>query len=499
MPAPFPALLAAAPPLPLDPALEGARIQGVRQTDEENLWLETHRSGEGAAHWRVSLHPEQARLGRVFRPPPRGGAPPVFCQWLRSRLVGGRVETLRRPHPQLVVLTVAGREARHHLVLELNRRHSNLLLLDGDANLLIALRHPALPGRSLGAGRPYLAPPRFYRFPGGIPLAERLPAPDAASARALEAGWQARVGNASLADRWAPALRMARREVKRLTRRLEKLGEDGAEAGQTGLWRWRGELLQIHRAHLAPGQAEVEVPDVFQPGQPPVRVPLDPLAGVGENIERCFRRYRKLRDGVRHVARREAETRRALEVWQGVHGILEQGGAPDAREALRALLSNLPPEAAALKPLLDDAAAGTTRARKARDEHAPRGVMRRLSADGYTILVGRSREENDEVTFRLGRGRDWWFHAQGLPGSHVLVLNPGDGPLPGTTRREAAWLAAYYSQGRASGRVEVDYTQRKYVRRRKGGAPGEVTFSGERSLAVDLSDETLRAVLERPG
>jgi predicted ribosome quality control (RQC) complex YloA/Tae2 family protein len=123
--------------------------------------------------------------------------------------------------------------------------------------------------------------------------------------------------------------------------------------------------------------------------------------------------------------------------------------------------------------------------------------MRRLSADGLAILVGRSARENDRLTFRLAQGRDWWLHAQGLPGSHVVVLNPAGAALPPRTLREAAWLAAYYSQGRASGRVEVDYTQRKHVRRVKGGEPGQVTFTQNRSVLIDLGDAELRQVLER--
>jgi predicted ribosome quality control (RQC) complex YloA/Tae2 family protein len=133
----------------------------------------------------------------------------------------------------------------------------------------------------------------------------------------------------------------------------------------------------------------------------------------------------------------------------------------------------------------------------ARQAPAPAGPLRRVSAEGYEILVGRSREENDRLTFRLGRGRDWWLHAQGIGGSHVLVRNPRDGALPPRTLREAAWLAAYYSQARASGRVEVVYAQRKHVRRQPGGEPGQVLYTQDKSLLVVLDDPELRQVLQR--
>ena len=79
----------------------------------------------------------------------------------------------------------------------------------------------------------------------------------------------------------------------------------------------------------------------------------------------------------------------------------------------------------------------------------------------------------------------------------MLVINPSGAALPARTVREAAWLAGYYSQGRQRGRVEVDYTQRKYVRKMKGGRPGEVTYSQNRSVLVDLSHARLKEVLNR--
>ena len=121
--------------------------------------------------------------------------------------------------------------------------------------------------------------------------------------------------------------------------------------------------------------------------------------------------------------------------------------------------------------------------------------MTRTSADGYTIYVGRSKTENDEVTFRIGRGRDWWLHALGVPGAHVIVRNPNDNALPPATLRQAAWLAAYYSKGRKQGGLEVTCTQRKHVRKVKGGEPGQVTHALGKTVWVDLDDAQGRAIL----
>ncbi len=484
-----PPALPAAPAL--DPALEGARIQSVQQPDDRSVVLETHRPGAGSARWLFSLRPETARLGRIFAKVRRGGRPPVFCQWLRTRLEGGRVAALTLRAPQVLDLAIVTGEGTLHLLLELNRRDSNLLLLDGAERLLIALRHPTLPGRKLGPGEPYGLPERLHAWPPGVPLDERYPAPDEASARERERRWQGREAAATLEARRQPARQLLRRERKRTQRLLTHLEQDQAAAREAEQWRRWGELLQIHRGRLRPGLSAVEVPDVFEPGEPPVTIPLDPNADAGANIERCFRTYRKRRAAGPHLAPRIAAAQAELARFEALAQALDAAATPAALEALAAALPPEPEACAALQALLRGEEPATAEAEGVREP------MRRYSAEGHAILIGRSGAENDRVTFRLAQGRDWWFHAQGIPGSHVVVLNPAGGALPPRTLREAAWLAGHYSQARASGRVEVDYAQRKHVRRVKGGEPGQVLFSQNKSLLINLEDASLRAVLQR--
>ncbi len=111
-------------------------------------------------------------------------------------------------------------------------------------------------------------------------------------------------------------------------------------------------------------------------------------------------------------------------------------------------------------------------------------------------MAGRNKHQNAHVTFSIGRGNDWWFHAQGVPGSHVIVKYPKT-PLPQKTLQEAAQLAAYYCKVRANRKIEIDYTQRKYVRKIKGGEPGQVIYSQNKTILVDLDDELLQKLLDR--
>jgi predicted ribosome quality control (RQC) complex YloA/Tae2 family protein len=146
-------------------------------------------------------------------------------------------------------------------------------------------------------------------------------------------------------------------------------------------------------------------------------------------------------------------------------------------------------ELATVRPEIDHvrhalAQAGYIRTKKARGSKTTPGQPLSLeSPDGLTILVGRNSRQNDQVTFRQGKSDDWWFHARGVPGAHVLVRGTAQ-DLPPDTIRRAAELAAFFSPLRNEGAVLVDYTQRRHVRRIPRAAPGLVTYSQEKTIRV---------------
>ena len=112
-----------------------------------------------------------------------------------------------------------------------------------------------------------------------------------------------------------------------------------------------------------------------------------------------------------------------------------------------------------------------------------------ISSDGFDIFVGKNNYQNDELTFKMATGNDWWFHAKKMAGSHVVVKTP-DGELPDRTFEEAGRLAAYYSKGRTAPKVEIDYIQKKHVKKPGGAKPGFVVYYTNYSLmaAPDISD-----------
>ena len=129
---------------------------------------------------------------------------------------------------------------------------------------------------------------------------------------------------------------------------------------------------------------------------------------------------------------------------------------------------------------------------KGRPEKSKSRPFHYLSSDGIDIYVGKNNIQNEELTFKFASGNDWWFHAKNMPGSHVIVKNPGS-ELPDNTYEEAAALAAYYSKGRDMEKVEIDYVEKKAVKKVPGAPLGFVIYNSNYSMniAPDISKLTL--------
>jgi predicted ribosome quality control (RQC) complex YloA/Tae2 family protein len=198
-------------------------------------------------------------------------------------------------------------------------------------------------------------------------------------------------------------------------------------------------------------------------------IPLDPNLPAADNAQVYFTRYRKAQRAAQEVPPRLRKVELALRDLEQLETDLDLADSRPVIEEVRAALAE----------------AGHLRARKRRraGRMASSEPLSLVSPDGLPILVGRNSRQNDEVTFRRAGSDEWWFHARGVPGAHVIVRS-GESQLPAETIRRAAELAAYFSQLRAEADVLVDYTRRRYVRRIAGAAPGLVTYRREQTTRV---------------
>ena len=119
-----------------------------------------------------------------------------------------------------------------------------------------------------------------------------------------------------------------------------------------------------------------------------------------------------------------------------------------------------------------------------------------ISSDGFHMYVGKNNFQNDELTFKFAVGNDWWFHAKKQPGSHVIVRTNGE-EMPDSTFEEAAKLAAYYSKGRGQEKVEVDYVEKKHVKKPNGAKPGFVVYYTNYSMVIDSDISGIEQVTAR--
>jgi predicted ribosome quality control (RQC) complex YloA/Tae2 family protein len=273
--------------------------------------------------------------------------------------------------------------------------------------------------------------------------------------------------------------RPARKKLDALRRLAENLESDIDAARAHADERREAEALAAFQARIRPGSDAAEIPDLYDPGHM-LRVTLDPSLPIHVQVEKRFRRAAKLEKGLAHltkryelVSREAPELEAALDLLAGVQSFAD---ALKLYEVMRAKFGIA----------LDRGAASgrVTSPRKAVQEK----TYRSFDLDpNWFAMVGRSNVENDELTFHIAAPADWWFHAEGVPGSHVLLRprggNAADAP-PARVIEQAASIAAHFSKARHSGLVPVIYTRRRYVRKFRGADPGQVKCERETMVMV---------------
>ncbi|WP_194609041.1 Rqc2 family fibronectin-binding protein [Clostridium vitabionis] len=244
-------------------------------------------------------------------------------------------------------------------------------------------------------------------------------------------------------------------------------------------YRLYGELLNTYGYELKGGEKQLVCENYYTNQE--VTIPLDPTLTARENAQKFFARYDKLKRTEEATSHLLKETRAEIDHLESISASLdialrEEDLAEIRQEMIEyGFLHRKGPQA-----------------RKAKITSRP---FHYRSTDGFDLYVGKNNYQNEELTFRFASGNDWWFHAKKMPGSHVILKNDGR-PIPDRAFEEAGALAAYYSKGRNADKVEIDYIQRKQLRKVNGGAPGFVIYHTNYSLMAK-PELTLEEVKDR--
>lgn len=233
-------------------------------------------------------------------------------------------------------------------------------------------------------------------------------------------------------------------------------------------YRIYGELLNTYGYGVTPGAKSMEALNYYT--NETITIPLDPTLSAKENAQKYFDKYNKLKRTFEALSELTKEVKSEIDHLETISAALD---IAQKEEDLTEIKEEL-------------IAYGFIRRKggnkKTKITSKP---FHYLSSDGFHMYVGKNNYQNDELTFKFATGNDWWFHAKGMPGSHVIVKTDGAEELPDRTFEEAGRLAAYYSKGREQEKVEIDYIQKKHVKKPAGAKPGFVVYYTNYSLMID--------------
>ena len=246
-------------------------------------------------------------------------------------------------------------------------------------------------------------------------------------------------------------------------------------------YRVYGELLNTYGYSAEPGAKSLQALNYYT--DETVTIPLDPTLSAKENAQKYFDKYGKMKRTYEALSQLTVDVRDEIQHLESVSNALD--------------IALYEEDLAQIKEELTES--GYIR-RKAGNRGKKQKITSRpfhyLSSDGFHMYVGKNNFQNDELTFKLATGNDWWFHAKQIPGSHVVVKTGNAQELPDRTFEEAARLAAYYSKGRGQEKVEIDYVQKKHVKKPNGAKPGFVVYYTNYSMAIDSDISGIQPVNE---
>lgn len=263
-------------------------------------------------------------------------------------------------------------------------------------------------------------------------------------------------------------------ELDKNIKKLKKQEKELQATENAEDFRQKGELLTTYLSMVPNNQDQVELDNYYTNEK--ITIALDKSLTPNQNAQRYFKKYQKLKEAVKHLTGLIEETKHTITYLESVETSLSHASISDIADIREELVET-----------------GFVKRRTKDKRHKRKKPEQYLASDGKTIImVGRNNLQNDELTFKMAKKGELWFHAKDIPGSHVLIkdnLNPSD-----EVKTDAAELAAYYSKARLSNLIQVDMIEAKKLNKPTGAKPGFVTYTGQKTLRVTPTEEKINSM-----
>ena len=530
--------------------LVNGRIQKINQPFEQELVLQI-RSNRQSHRLLLSAHPVFGRIQLTQTTFENPAQPSTFIMVLRKYLQGALIESIEQvENDRIVEMTVSNKnEIGDHiqatLIIEIMGKHSNILLVDKSSHkILEVIKHVGFSQnsyRTLLPGSTYIAPPSteslnpftikdeklfeilqtqettaknlqslfqglgrdtanelegllisdklstFRNFFNQetqpcltetsfspVPFANQVGEPFTSLSDLLDTYYKDKAERDRVKQQASELIRRVENELQKNRHKLKKQEKELLATDNAEEFRQKGELLTTF-LHQVPNDQDQVILDNYYTNQP-ITIALDKALTPNQNAQRYFKRYQKLKEAVKYLTDLIEETKATILYLESVETVLNQAGLEEIAEIREELIQT-----------------GFIRRRQREKIQKRKKPEQYLASDGKTIIyVGRNNLQNEELTFKMARKEELWFHAKDIPGSHVIIsgnLDPSD-----EVKTDAAELAAYFSQGRLSNLVQVDMIEIKKLNKPTGGKPGFVTYTGQKTLRVTPDPEKIASM-----
>ena len=530
--------------------LVNGRIQKINQPFEQELVLQI-RSNRQSHRLLLSAHPVFGRIQLTQTTFENPAQPSTFIMVLRKYLQGALIESIEQvENDRIVEMTVSNKnEIGDHiqatLIIEIMGKHSNILLVDKSSHkILEVIKHVGFSQnsyRTLLPGSTYIAPPSteslnpftikdeklfeilqtqettaknlqslfqglgrdtanelerilvseklstFRNFFNQetkpcltetsfspVPFANQVGEPFANLSDLLDTYYKDKAERDRVKQQASELIRRVENELQKNRHKLKKQEKELLATDNAEEFRQKGELLTTF-LHQVPNDQDQVILDNYYTNLP-ITIALDKALTPNQNAQRYFKRYQKLKEAVKYLTDLIEETKATILYLESVETVLNQAGLEEIAEIREELIQT-----------------GFIRRRQREKIQKRKKPEQYLASDGKTIIyVGRNNLQNEELTFKMARKEELWFHAKDIPGSHVVIsgnLDPSD-----EVKTDAAELAAYFSKGRLSNLVQVDMIEVKKLNKPTGGKPGFVTYTGQKTLRVTPDPEKIASM-----